>query len=53
MNSLLVTLILNKPEVICLHTVKRFQVLLFNTHNSTIQHYSFVCKLFIAHYSFI
>ena len=26
---------LNKPKLTCLHTVKRFQVLLSNTNNST------------------
>ena len=31
---------LDKPELICLHTVKWFQVLLFNT-NDSIHHYSF------------
>ena len=51
-NNLLETLFSNKPELICLHTVKWFQVLLFivctllyvlllNTNNST-QYYSFV-----------
>ena len=33
---------LNKPELICLHTVKWSQVLLFNS-NKSIQHDSFVC----------
>ena len=33
MNTLKVTF-LNKPEPICLHTVKCFQVLLSNTNNS-------------------
>ena len=40
---------LNKPELICLHTVKWFQVLLSNTYNS-IQHKCFqvwqIIKLF-------
>ena len=34
MNNLFVTLFLNKLELICLHTVKWFQVLLSNTNNS-------------------
>ena len=34
--------ILNKPELICLHMVKCFQVLLSKTNNS-IQHCLFVC----------
>ena len=33
-NCLKVTLFLNEPELICLHTVKWFQVLLFNANNS-------------------
>ena len=33
---------LNKPELICLLTVKWFQVLLCNTNNSI--YYSFVCS---------
>ena len=37
MNSLLVT-ILNKPELICLHTVTWFQALLSNA-------YSFICTV--------
>ena len=44
--------ILNESELICLHTVKWFQVLLFNTNNSTL-HYSFVCTQLngFKHYS--
>ena len=34
MNSLLVALFLNDQELICLHMVKWFQVLLFKTNNS-------------------
>ena len=34
MNSLLVALFLNDQELICLHAVKWFQVLLSNIHNS-------------------
>ena len=34
MDSLEATLLLNKPELICLHTVKWFQVLLTNTNTS-------------------
>ena len=33
-NSLLVSLFLNEVELICLRTVKWFQVLLFNVNNS-------------------
>ena len=40
-NQLFVANIFTKPELIRLHTVKLFQVLLFNTHNS-IQHYLFI-----------
>ena len=32
-------------KLICLHTVKCFQVLLFNTNNSG-QYYSFICVQF-------
>ena len=35
--------ILNEPKLICLHTVKWFQVLPLDTNNS-IQHFSFACK---------
>ena len=31
MNCLLVTLFLHKPQLICLHRVKWFHILLFNT----------------------
>ena len=34
-SHMLVTLSLNEPELICLHTVKWFQVLLSNTKKST------------------
>ena len=36
---------LNKPKLICLHTFKQFQVLLFNTNNY-LPHYLFVCTQF-------
>ena len=35
MNSLLVSLFFNKPELTCFYTVKWFKVLLSNTNNST------------------
>ena len=38
MNNLLV-ICLNEPELICLHTVKWFQVLLFNTIYSIQNHF--------------
>ena len=34
MNILLVTLLLNESQLICLHTVKRFQELLSNTRST-------------------
>ena len=44
MNSLLVTLFLNELlELICLHTVERFQVLLFCISNSIFQ--VFLCNI--------
>ena len=42
MNNLEVISILNKLELICLHTVKWFQVLLSNSYNF-ISYESFVC----------
>ena len=41
MNCLMVTLFLNEPERVCLHTDKWFQVLQSNTNNLIWQ--SFVC----------
>ena len=40
-NCLLVTLFLHKPELICLHTDKWFQVLLSNTNSSNCTHLGF------------
>ena len=38
---ILLSTLLNEPKLICLHTVKCFQILLFNTTNS-IKHKSFI-----------
>ena len=46
-NSLLVTLFLNKPELICFYTVKWFQILISNTNSSICRVKWFQVLLFI------